>query len=84
MDIAVEEVTEEARIGTRCPCGGCHPTATIYRHDPQDKRHSVKLAQGPCCCGRFFVVGEDDAEALARAEEMAGNRSDGLERVHYV
>ena len=47
MEIVVESVTEEARIGTRCACGGCHPTATVYRDDPAYERHSPKLAQAP-------------------------------------
>jgi YHS domain-containing protein len=83
LKIGVDTVTEEARLGTRCLCGGCPPTATAYRDDPGYQRHDSKLAQGPCCCGRFFVIGADENEALARAEAMASNRTDGLERIHY-
>lgn len=64
----VELVTEEAQLAMTCACGSCHPTATFYRDDPHYERHEARLAEGPCCCGRFFVVGN---EARARAEAMA-------------
>lgn len=83
MEIVVESVTEEALIGTRCACGGCHPTATVYRNDPRYERHSPKLAQAPCCCGRFFAVGVDAAEATERAEALTRDRADGLLPMHY-
>ena len=60
MDVAVERVTEEAWLSMTCDCGSCHPTATVYRDDLHYERHESRLAQAPCCCGRFFVVGEDD------------------------
>lgn len=82
-EILVEAVTEEARIGTRCACNGCHPTAMAYRDDATYQRHDPKLAQAPCCCGRFFVIGLDESEALSRAEAMATGRRDGLERLHF-
>ena len=74
MLIAVEQVTEEAQVGTKCVCGGCHPTATTYRHDPHYQRHDPRLAQGPCCCGRFFVIGDTFEMAQARAEAMAAEQ----------
>jgi len=62
-----------------CACGSCHPTATVYRDDPRSERHDPRLAEGPCCCGRFFVVAETDKEARARAAAMAAvRRADGL------
>jgi hypothetical protein len=71
-----ETVTEEAQLTMECACGGCHPTATVYRNDPHYKRHDPRLAEGPCCCGRFFVVGED---AQSHAEEIAARkRAEGL------
>ena len=72
----VEAVTEEARLALDCACGDCHPTATAYRDDLGYERHDRRLAEGPCCCGRFFVIGED---AEAHAQEMAADRvSEGL------
>ena len=72
MDVTVERVTEEAQLTMECGCGSCHPTATVYRDDPSYERHQSSLAEGPCCCGRFFVVGEDAETARKRAEAMAG------------
>ncbi len=71
MDVIVERVTEEAWLSMTCDCGSCHPTATVYRDDPHYERHESSLAQGPCCCGRFFVVAEDAETARNRAEAMA-------------
>ncbi|GIW07526.1 MAG: hypothetical protein KatS3mg060_2331 [Dehalococcoidia bacterium] len=67
-------MTDEAEVGTRCLCGGCHPTATVYRDDPLYERHDPRLAEGPCCCGRFFVVGASVDKARERAEAMAAAR----------
>ncbi len=74
MHIEVEQVTEEAQVGTQCVCGGCHPTATVYRDDPHYQRHDPRLAQGPCCCGRFFVIGDMLEVAQERAEGMAAEQ----------
>lgn len=68
MQVRVEQVTEEATLSLECACGGCHPTATVYRGDLGYERHDPHLGEGPCCCGRFFVVGPD---ALSHAEAMA-------------
>lgn len=54
-----------------CACGGCRPTATAYRGDPAYERHDPELAQGPCCCGRFFVIGPETED---RARRMASER----------
>lgn len=74
MYVAVEQVTEEARVGTKCICGGCHPTATAYRDDPHYERHDPRLAEGPCCCGRFFALGDTLETARARAQAMAAEQ----------
>ncbi len=74
MDVAVERVTEEAQLAARCGCGGCHPTATVYRDDPHYQRHDPRLAEGPCCCGRFFVVRDTAEKAQERAAAMAADR----------
>lgn len=74
MHIEVERVTDEAQVGTTCRCGECHPTATVYRDDPTYRWHEVRLAEGPCCCGRFFAVGHTPATALERAQAMAAER----------
>lgn len=71
MDVAVEQVTEEAQLAMACACGSCHPTATVYRDDPEYARHETPLAEGPCCCGRFFVVASDPAKAEARADAIS-------------
>ncbi len=76
MQIAVELLTVEAQVGTQCICGGCHPTATVYRDDPQYERHDSRLAHGPCCCGRFFAIGDTLEAAQARAEVMSAELKD--------
>jgi hypothetical protein len=65
-----------------CACGGCRPTATIYRDDPRYQRHDPKLAEGPCCCGRFFVVAHDAATADRHALEMSSERNAARRRPH--
>ena len=85
MDAFVETVTEEAQLSMSCACGGCHPTATFYRDDPLYERHEDRLAEGPCCCGRFFVVGHDAAAAQARADGLAERRrGDGMAPHGYL
>lgn len=59
------------QVGYQCVCGSCQPTASIFRDDPLYERHDPRLAEGPCCCGRFFVVGHD---AEIRAVSMARRR----------
>jgi hypothetical protein len=71
MQVFVERTTQEAQLSMRCGCGSCHPTATVYRDDPRYEWHEARLAEAPCCCGRFFVVGHDEPTAQARAEAMA-------------
>jgi hypothetical protein len=71
MQVFVERVTLEAQLSMQCGCGRCHPTATVYRDDPRYEWHEERLAEAPCCCGRFFVVGHDELTAHARAEAMA-------------
>jgi hypothetical protein len=71
MQVFVERVTHEAQLSMRCGCDGCHPTATVYRDDPRYEWHEERLAEAPCCCGRFFVVGHDEPTARTRAEAMA-------------
>jgi hypothetical protein len=74
MDVFVERQTEEALLMMKCACGSCHPTATAYRDDPQYEWHDPHLAEGPSCCGRFFVIGHDAATARTRAEAMTQQR----------
>lgn len=76
MDVRFEERrADEARLGVEpCLCGGCHPTATFYEGDPGYARHDPRLAAGPCCCGRFFVLGRTAEEARRRAEGLATER----------
>ncbi len=71
LRVFVERVTQEAQRSMRCWCGGCHPTATVYRDDPRYEWHEARLAEALCCCGRFFVVGHDDQTAQARAQAVA-------------
>ena len=73
MSIRLEEAVEGGvRLGIEpCACGGCHPTATAYEGDPRYERHDPALAEGPCCCGRFFVLGETAERAQERAADMA-------------
>ncbi|MDP3879017.1 MAG: hypothetical protein Q8Q07_01760 [Dehalococcoidales bacterium] len=71
MDVSFERKTEEALLSMTCGCGGCHPTATYYRDDPSYDWHDSRLAEGPCCCGRFFVIGHDVSTAESRATAMA-------------
>lgn len=65
-----------------CACGGCRPTATIYEDDPRYERHDPALAQGPCCCGRFFVVALEPEDAESRARAMAAARA-GLDAYRF-
>ncbi|MBI2980606.1 MAG: hypothetical protein HYY41_07310 [Chloroflexi bacterium] len=71
MDVFFERKTEEALLSMTCACGSCHPTATFYRDDSPYEWHDPHLAEGPCCCGRFFVIGHDRPTAEARAKKMA-------------
>ncbi len=77
MEVFCERHTEEAQLAMSCACGSCHPTATAYRDDPRYEWHEPRLAEGPCCCGRFFAVGHDEATARARAEAMARRNEGG-------
>jgi hypothetical protein len=71
----LRDIEEGVEVGSEpCACGGCRPTATIYQGDPRYERHDPALAEGPCCCGRFFVVAADHADAEARAGSMAAAR----------
>ena len=75
MNVRVlRDLSEGVEVGSKpCACGGCRPTASIFRDDPRYERHDPALAQGPCCCDRFFVVGpEADARARAMAAERHG------------
>lgn len=71
MEVCCERKTEEAQLAMTCACGACHPTATAYRDDPHYQWHDPRLAEGPCCCGRFFALGHDTETASRRAEAMA-------------
>lgn len=75
MNVFFERKTEEAQLAMTCACGPCHPTATAYRDDPYYKRHDPRLAEGPCCCGRFFAIGHDEETARTRAEAIAGRNA---------
>ena len=79
MTVRVEKPVEGGvRVGIEpCACGGCHPTATAYEGDARYQRHDPALAEGPCCCGRFFVLGETAEGAQERAEAMAGRLQAG-------
>jgi hypothetical protein len=68
------------QVGYRCVCGPCQPTSSIFRDDPQYEHHDPRLAEGPCCCGRFFVVGHDAharAEATSQDRQHAGEEPQG-------
>lgn len=65
-----------------CACGRCRPTATIYQDDPIYHDHDPKLAEGPCCCGRFFVVAHDASRADTHAQEMSGQINAARRRPH--
>jgi hypothetical protein len=71
MHAFVERITQEAQLSMRCGCGGCHPTATVYADDLRYEWHEARLAEAPCCCGRFFVVAHDPQTAQTRAETLA-------------
>ncbi|MDQ3694697.1 MAG: hypothetical protein M3464_13885 [Chloroflexota bacterium] len=69
------EMDDGVQVGYRCVCGPCQPTASIFRDDPGYQRHDRRLAEGPCCCGRIFVVGQDAqayAEAMSKERQHAG------------
>jgi len=66
--VPVWDLDDGVQVGYDCRCGSCQPTASIFQHDPDYERHDRRLADGPCCCGRFFVVGHD---AQARAEALS-------------
>lgn len=71
MDVTIVtlwDLDDGVQVGYRCACGGCQPTASIFRDDPHYERHDSRLADGPCCCGRFFVVGH---HAMQRVEELS-------------
>ena len=76
MQVFVERVTQEAQLSMRCGCGGCRPTATVYEDDPRYEWHEERLAEAPCCCGRFFLVAHDPQTAQARAETLAKRTQD--------
>lgn len=79
----LRQFEEGIEVGSEpCACGGCRPTATIYEGDPGYERHDPALAEGPCCCGRFFVVAPDLAGAEAHARAMASAR-EGVERYGF-
>lgn len=73
MTVRVEDRVEDGvRVGIEpCACGGCHPTATAYEGDPYYENHDPALAEGPCCCGRFFVLADTPERARQRAVAMA-------------
>jgi hypothetical protein len=66
-----------------CACGDCRPTATVYRDDPTYQNHDPKLAEGPCCCGRFFVVAHDASRAERHARDMGAERNATRRRPHH-
>lgn len=76
----LRETPDGAEVGSEpCACGGCRPMATVFRDDPEYQRHDATLAEGPCCCDRFFVVGP---EAEERARAMAAQRR-GVEAYRF-
>lgn len=77
------DVEDGVEVGSEgCACGDCRPTATIYRDDPTYERHDPRLAQGPCCCGRFFVVAHDERAAERRAQDLSAERNSARKRPH--
>ena len=78
----LREVPDGVEVGSEpCACGGCRPTATVFRDDPGYQRHDPALAEGPCCCDRFFVVGpEAEGRAQAMAEARRGAEAYRFER----
>lgn len=76
MNVKFEKGLDEGvQVGSEpCACGSCHPTATVYQDDPHYECHDPHLAEGPCCCGRFFVLGDTVDTARARAEHMVAQR----------
>ena len=85
MHAVVARVTQEAQLSMQCGCGGCHPTATVYEDDPRYEWHEERLAEAPCCCGRFFVVAHDQETAQARADAMAKRIQDeGMARSSHI
>lgn len=79
----LRDIDGGAEVGSEgCACGDCRPTATIYRHDPTYETHDPKLAEGPCCCGRFFVVGQDASELDQYARAMGQERNAIRRRPH--
>ena len=76
----LRELPEGIEIGSEpCACGGCRPTATVFRDDPAYAQHDPALAEGPCCCDRFFVIGP---QATDRARAMAEARR-GLDAYRF-
>lgn len=81
--VVLRDIEDGVEVGSEgCACGGCRPTATIYRDDPTYQRHDPKLAEGPCCCGRFFVVAQDASTAEKHAQVMGGERNAVRKRPH--
>jgi hypothetical protein len=76
----IEGGVEVGSIG--CACGDCHPTATIYRDDLAYEHHDPKLAEGLCCCGRFFVVGHEVTAVERHAQAMGSERNATRKRPH--
>lgn len=72
IDVRVlRDIEGGVEVGSEgCACGECRPTATIFREDPSYERHDPRLAEGPCCCGRFFVVAQDASTAQKHSEAM--------------
>lgn len=79
----LREIEGGIEVGSEpCACGGCRPTATIYQGDPGYERHDPALAEGPCCCGRFFVVAPERDAAMKHAAAMAGAR-EGMDAYRF-
>jgi|SRR5712691_9759970 len=79
----LRDLEDGVEVGSEgCACGDCRPTATIYRDDPTYQRHDPKQAEGPCCCGRFFVVAHDGSIAEEHAREMGDERNATRRRPH--